>query len=538
MHRGVAEIPEAPCGASPAGEERAEARGDARLVSVLFPAGPGPLPEEVRQAPDSFRDLGLDQVVAAVTAGRDEYDLAPFFFAPLPSLDAVTWRQEVMQELDEPAARRAVGTFAERMRTVRGHLETARKSSYDLERQRWHLAAAELYADAAEGLERELSALDLSSRGLLAFRTELASLVRGEPFATLAAECRSTAAALAAVRFCVLIRDGTVTVSPYEGQGDFSVAVAETFGKFRKADGKSYLHTFRDGWGMNHVEAQIMERAALLHPDAFGALARFSSEHAAFVDPLLARFDREVQFYAAWLDYADRFRRAGLSFCIPRVSCEKEVSAREAFDLALAGRLVREGRPVVCNDFFLRGAERVLVVTGPNQGGKTTFARTFGQLHHLASLGCPVPGREARLFLPDGVFAHFGREDDLATLRGTLEDDLTRIHEILRRATSRSVFVVNEIFSSTTAEDALFLGREVLERILRLDALGVCVTFLDELASLGEGTVSMVAGVDPNDPAARTFRVERRPPDGLAYALAIAEKHRVTRRWLEERIRP
>jgi DNA mismatch repair protein MutS len=77
---------------------------------------------------------------------------------------------------------------------------------------------------------------------------------------------------------------------------------------------------------------------------------------------------------------------------------------------------------------------------------------------------------------------------------------------------------------------------KVADAIKRLDLYCVWVTFIDELASLGKKTVSMTSTVVPESPAERTYKILRRPADGLAYAMSIAEKYRLTHDMIRERI--
>ncbi|MCS7173651.1 MAG: DNA mismatch repair protein MutS [Armatimonadetes bacterium] len=475
----------------------------------------------------------------AITAGRDTYDLNPFFYTPLQSVPAVVYRQRVMQDLQDPGLYTRVSAFAEAMRTVRESLAHAETTYYTRQQERWFLDAVFKYCEAVLRLAEDLAGAEIRSAGLTSFRDHLLHYTASVPFRRLQAESERLLQELSAIRYTVLIQGLRVEVHPYAGGEDYSAEIVRTFERFRQLDAPGYTFTFRDSLEMNHVEAQILDGVASLYPEVFSRLTAFRHDHRTFLDPTIASFDREVQFYLAYLEHIAPLKRVGLPFCYPQVAeTPRRVYARRCFDLALAHRLVREGNLPVCNDLELTAPERLVVVTGPNQGGKTTFARSLGQLHYLASLGCPVPGTEARLLLPDAIFTHFEQGEDPEGLVGKLEHDLLRIREILHQATSRSFLILNEVFSSTSLHDALFLSRQIAEAVLERDAFCVWVTFVDELGSLNERTVSMVAEVDPQNPEARTYRIERRPADGLAYALALARKHRLTYEQVRERLRP
>ena len=509
-----------------------------RFYSILFESPADRIGDDTLQAPEFFADLNCDQIVDAITTGRDEYNLKPFFYACLPRVQAIEYRHEVMQDLERAALHERVNSFAGRMREVREHLFQTQKMYYKQQKEAWFLDAVEIYCETIKSFAAELATSDLRSRGFVALRDYLGNYARSAHFNSLLSQTNKLKADLAKVEYCVLIKGSGLTVRKYEGEPDYSVEVGGTFEKFQQGAVKDYKVKFSVSADMNHVEAKIVEFVAKLYPEAFVALDEFCSGNGDFIDRTIEVFDREVQFYLAYLEYAGTLRRAGLHFCYPRVSdTGKEIHDYEGFDIGLAHKLLKENSSVVCNDFYLKGQERILVVSGPNQGGKTTFARTFGQLHYLASIGCPVPGREAQLFPFDQLFTHFEKEEKVENLRGKLEDDLLRIHEILSRATPRSIIVMNEIFTSTTIQDETFLSKKVMEKIIELGLLCVWVTFVDELASFGPQVVSMVSTVVPENPALRTFKILRRPADGLAYAMAIAQKHRLTYDSIRGRIR-
>jgi DNA mismatch repair protein MutS len=502
--------------------------------SILFDR---PEPSIELAEPSFFSDLNLDQILEAMTAGREEYNLKPFFYTPLHDVEAVHYRHDVMRDLEKNDVFETVSAFARRMRVMRQHLEQAEKRRYRYQKERWFLDGVEVYCRAVSTLAAELAALELSSRGFQALRDYLAAYTASDVFTSLAAETQGLRDSLAGVTYCVQIKGGRVTVSKYDEEADYGVAVAETFAKFQQGAVKDYLAKLPEWPDMNHVDARVLEIVSRLYPEVFPTLDDFYARRSGYLDRAIGAFDREVQFYLAYLELSRRLAAGGLPSCYPDVSTEsKEISADDAYDLALANTLLHEGAAVVRNDFCLRDPERILVVTGPNQGGKTTFARMFGVLHYLASLGFPVPAREANLFLPDRIFTHFEKEEAVETLRGKLEDELVRIHEILQQATSKSLVIMNESFSSTTLEDSLLLGTAVMKQIVALDLLGVYVTFVDELASLGETIVSMVGTVVPDNPTIRTFEFVRKPAEGLAYAAAIADKYGLSYEVLKRRI--
>ena len=512
------------------------------FFSILYPSSGLHGQPRNQEKPDFFSDLNLDQVFAPILKAKKRYELDSFFYSPLQDLDTSRYRQDIARELENRDLRDVLDDFSRNAYDLDRSLDAVRTAlaSSDPWNDTWlargrFLDYAERYCLSLDSLSQRLASFALVSEGMQGFSEYLRETIGSPGFRELDRRVRKLRDGFSGLRYCMLIRSGTIRVRKYEGQADLSARTMEIFGKFRQGEAKDYRHKLSEEPHAAHVEAAVLGMLAQVFKEDFADLDDFCSVHLRFDDPVILRFSREVQFYLSWFEYTAPLRDAGLAFCYPELlAVPGRLSSENSFDIALASA-APEG--IVPNSFSLEPPERIIVVTGPNQGGKTTFARMFGQLFYLASLGLCIPGTHGVFHLPDRILTHFGREEDLSSLDGKLQDDLVRLRRLLGSVTHRSVVIINEIFSSTMLSDALTLSGRMMDALAGLGAPCVVVTFLDELAQHGSETVSMMSTVKEDEPESRTFRIIRKPPDGLAYAHHIAMRHGLSYAQLDRRLK-
>ena len=480
-----------------------------------------------------FEDLGLDLIFNSVVKSKKEFGLEKYYYESLQDVEAIIYRQEVMRELENLELRSIVTEFSNEVYAIRNKMNDVRKALSSKDDwsnnylMRGHmLDYAQRYCYAVTKLKEELSKITVYSDGLLGLVSYINEYTDTEEYQNLAFSVTKLREEFSSIEYSMLISGDTIKVREYEGQQDYSKRILATFDKFRQGDVKDYRHDLSEEPVADHVEAAVLDLLSRVYKDTFTQLSTFCSEFIQFDDETIICFSQEIQFYISWLDYIQPLKEYDLRFNYPKMEHSAEyLYGYDCFDLALAKKIQNK---TVTNDFTIKSPESIIVVTGPNQGGKTTYARMFGQMHYLASIGLCVPGKESSLYLFDHIYTHFGREEDLSTQSGKLKDDLERLLEMTSKATNKSLIIINEIFSSTTLNDAIFLGDRMMKRLVDLKAPTVIVTFIDELALYSEAAVSMMSTVKDDDPMIRTYRIVRKPADGSAYAIHIASKHSLT----------
>jgi DNA mismatch repair protein MutS len=155
-------------------------------------------------------------------------------------------------------------------------------------------------------------------------------------------------------------------------------------------------------------------------------------------------------------------RAAALNFNMPTFSDEPVLRIAEGRHPVVEAQVDN----FIANDTDLSVARKMLLITGPNMGGKSTYMRQVALIALLAHIGCFVPAREAVLGEIDQIFTRIGASDDLASGRSTFMVEMTEAANILHNATASSLVLVDEIGRGTSTFDGLALAYAIARHLL------------------------------------------------------------------------
>ena len=242
----------------------------------------------------------------------------------------------------------------------------------------------------------------------------------------------------------------------------------------RMLDRSGYTFTIpeRDESGFRALGA-LEDRGVNLVANAL----RQSVEH---VRSFFAILRAEIGFYVACLNLSERLDERHQATCLPVAIPRREIalSATSLYDVCLT---LTTDQPVVANDIGADG-KSLVVITGANQGGKSTFLRSVGLAQLMMQCGMFVGAESFRANVSDGIFTHYKREEDEAMESGKLDEELARMSAIADHLRSNSMLLCNESFAATNEREGSQIARQVIRALLDDGVRVLFVTHMYDLA--------------------------------------------------------
>lgn len=271
------------------------------------------------------------------------------------------------------------------------------------------------------------------------------------------------------------------------------------------------------------------------------ALQQYNGLHSGF----LVTLHGDLAFYLAAVRLMQRLCSRGLPVCRPDIApmSERVCELSEAYNLNLALHQMEQASghsSIVANDVHMGDKGRIGILTGPNQGGKTTYTQMLGLCQILAQLGLWVPAARARLSPVDNIYTHYPVEEQLAKGTGRFGDEAQRLSQIFAHSTRHSLILLNESLASTNPGESLYIAQDVVRMLRRLGARAIFATHLHELAAdvaalntstAGDSDIfSLVASRigEGDEGPRRSYKIAPGPPLGRSYAREIAAQYGIS----------
>ncbi|WP_423793253.1 DNA mismatch repair protein MutS [Methanocaldococcus indicus] len=180
----------------------------------------------------------------------------------------------------------------------------------------------------------------------------------------------------------------------------------------------------------------------------------------------------------------------------------------------------------VPNDIILKKDSRIILITGPNMAGKSTYLRTSALITIMAQIGCFVPAKSAVIGVVDRIFTRIGTVDDITRGYSSFMVEISEVAQILKNATSKSLILLDEVGKSTANKDGVSLAWGIVEYLHKLGAKTLFATHYHELSELEgilEGVKNYHFGIIEKDGLIEFDRKIKRGASTESYGIKIAE---------------
>ena len=226
----------------------------------------------------------------------------------------------------------------------------------------------------------------------------------------------------------------------------------------------------------------------------------------------------EIGFYVACLNLKARLDEQGepTALPVPVGGGAPVLCAQGLYDVCLA---LTTGQRVVGNDVDADG-KLLVMITGANQGGKSTFLRSVGLAQLMTQCGMFVGAESLRVNVCAGVFTHYKREEDATMESGKLDEELARMSEIANHLTSNCLLLCNESFAATNEREGSQIARQVVTALLEQ---GIKVLFVTHMFDLADGfhqrklDAALFLRAERGAGGARPFKLSQAPPLPTSY---------------------
>lgn len=265
-------------------------------------------------------------------------------------------------------------------------------------------------------------------------------------------------------------------------------------------------------------QAREMETKGLLH--VLEMYQGFIHEMTDFFEGIRSQFG----FYLGCVNLMASMKNLGLPYCFPYVSPkENQYHVKDLYDLGLA--LHTHNLPV-SNDLDWTGI-KLAVISGANQGGKSTYLRSLGLAQVLMQCGMMVPAAVYGNDIYDNILTHFSRREDQAMNRGRLEEELKRMDWIVKSIRGKSLILLNESFASTTEQDASVIAEDIVRAFFDNGITTYMVTHLYQFvrkmyANKSDSSIFLSAG--RKEDGTRTYKMVEEEPAETSYGIDLYDE--------------